>query len=180
MVCVGRAANNDLVITDDLSVSRNHVLLERVGNGWFVRDLNTTNGTDVNGERVMGERPLRHGDEIIVGRTRLVFHGRGVPDPSTDKKNPKPKLTVREREVLVELCRPILTTNAFKDAASTKEIAERLFIGDAAVKAHIGRLCDKFGVYSEPRQRRRELANRAIETGSVTRRDLESDKPDDR
>jgi pSer/pThr/pTyr-binding forkhead associated (FHA) protein len=172
-VTVGRSADNDLVIHDDSSVSRHHAMLERIGSGWFIRDLDSSNGTDVNGDRLIGERALRQGDEILVGRTRLVFHDRSVAsDPSTSKRDPKPRVTPKEREVLVELCRPVLLGSAFRAPAKVREIADRMFVGEAAVKAHLSRLYDKFGIYSEGGDRRLELANRAIETGTVTRRDL--------
>ena len=71
----------------------------------------------------------------------------------------------KERETLVELCRPLFanTSNAFRAPASVLEIAERMFVGRAAVQAHLGRLYDKFGIYDEAGDRRRELANQAIE-----------------
>jgi pSer/pThr/pTyr-binding forkhead associated (FHA) protein len=53
-------------------VSRQHCLLRvTTGPGLFVRDLNSRNGTLVNGVRLVGERPLDHGDQIQVGP--LVF-----------------------------------------------------------------------------------------------------------
>jgi hypothetical protein len=168
---VGRSSDNDLVVADS-AVSRHHAILERFGDTWFVRDLNSSNGTDVNGDRVIGERALRNGDELLVGRSRLVFHDRASDDPSTSKRDPLPRLTPKEHEVLVELCKPVLSGGAFRSPATVREIAEHMFVGEAAVKAHLGRLFEKFGIYGEGRDRRRELANRAIETGAVTARDL--------
>jgi hypothetical protein len=168
---VGRSSDNDLVVADS-AVSRHHAILERFGDTWFVRDLNSSNGTDVNGDRVIGERALRNGDELLVGRSRLVFHDRASDDPSTSKRDPLPRLTPKEHEVLVELCKPVLSGGAFRSPATVREIAEHMFVGEAAVKAHLGRLFEKFGIYGEGRDRRRELANRAIEIGAVTARDL--------
>jgi hypothetical protein len=172
---VGRSSDNDLVV-EDSSVSRHHAILERFGVTWFVRDLNSSNGTDVNGDRVIGERALRNGDEILLGRSRLVFHDRASDDPSTSKRDPLPRLTPKEHEVLVELCKPVLSGGAFRAPATVREIADRMFVGEAAVKAHLGRLFEKFGIYGEGRDRRRELANRAIETGAVTARDLKGNE----
>jgi pSer/pThr/pTyr-binding forkhead associated (FHA) protein len=52
-------------------VSRQHCLLRVKPDTVSVRDLGSRNGTLVNGERVVGERPLQHGDQLQVGP--LVF-----------------------------------------------------------------------------------------------------------
>ena len=50
---IGAAATNDVVISWDLTVSRVHAVMERIGEaGWVVRDLSSRNGTFVNGERL--------------------------------------------------------------------------------------------------------------------------------
>jgi pSer/pThr/pTyr-binding forkhead associated (FHA) protein len=48
---------NDLALSADPTLSRLHAVLERYGAGWCVRDLDSRNGTYVNGRRVLGERP---------------------------------------------------------------------------------------------------------------------------
>jgi len=48
-------------------------VLERLAAGWSVSDLDSTNGTLVNGEPLRQPRPLYPGDEIEVGDTRLVY-----------------------------------------------------------------------------------------------------------
>ena len=48
-------------------------MLERLAAGWSVSDLDSTNGTLVNGEPLRQPRPLYPGDEIEVGDTRLVY-----------------------------------------------------------------------------------------------------------
>ena len=54
-------------------MSRRHAVLERLAAGWSVSDLDSTNGTLVNGEPLRQPRPLYPGDEIEVGDTRLVY-----------------------------------------------------------------------------------------------------------
>jgi serine/threonine-protein kinase len=60
----------------DSEVSRQHAVITFDGTGFTLRDLNSSNGTFVNGERVEIERPLRHGDVIQIGTTKLRFEHR--------------------------------------------------------------------------------------------------------
>jgi len=69
---VGR--DEDVAIrVDEPLVSRRHARLERRGEGWVVVDLGSTNFTRVNGERVLRERELVHGDELRLGRAVCRF-----------------------------------------------------------------------------------------------------------
>ena len=56
----------DLALADP-AVSRVHAILEQVGTTWLVRDLGSRNGTRLNGERLIGQRRLRDGEEILLG-----------------------------------------------------------------------------------------------------------------
>jgi adenylate cyclase len=78
---LGRHPNNTIQLLDKI-VSKEHCIVE-VRDGRFVlRDLGSLNGTYVNGERVRGEMPLKHGDEIALGSTRARFDdGSGVALP---------------------------------------------------------------------------------------------------
>ncbi len=70
----GRDPTNDVVIDLPL-VSRRHALLERQGSQIVLRDLQSTNGTYVHGQRLTGPRPLSMGDQILIGPARFVFQG---------------------------------------------------------------------------------------------------------
>ena len=83
-----------------------------------------------------------------------------------------PALTKREHDVLVELCRPMLDGDAFTEPASARRIAEVLFVTDAAVKQHLLRLYDKFGIYEGGERRRVRLANEAVRSGAVAASDF--------
>jgi hypothetical protein len=172
--CIGKRNDADLSIATDAAVSGMHALLERAGATWCVRDLGSRNGTFVNGERLFGERVLHDGDEIIVGRTRLVFRDETPGDESTTEAlGSPPALTPRERVVLIELCRPLLSANVFTQPASVREIAEVLVVSEAAVKQHLGRLYEKFGVGDDAAGPRRvQLANEALQRGAVSMIDL--------
>ena len=171
---VGKRSDADLPITADAAVSGMHVLLERAGAVWCARDLGSRNGTFVNGERLFSERVLRDGDEIRVGRTRLLFLDEASGNaPTTEALGTPPALTPRERIVLVELCRPLMSGNVFTQPASVREIAEALVVSEAAVKQHLGRLYDKFDVFDDDvGPRRVQLANAALQRGAVSMSDL--------
>ncbi|HEX4473613.1 MAG TPA: adenylate/guanylate cyclase domain-containing protein [Polyangiaceae bacterium] len=66
---LGRHPTNSIQLLDKI-VSKEHCVIERRGFQFVLRDLGSLNGTYVNGERVNGERSLKHGDEIALGSTR--------------------------------------------------------------------------------------------------------------
>jgi hypothetical protein len=68
----GRHENSDLLL-DDVSVSRHHAIFTRTASGRVtLRDLNSLNGTYVNGARVE-ETALHSADEVQIGKFKLVF-----------------------------------------------------------------------------------------------------------
>jgi pSer/pThr/pTyr-binding forkhead associated (FHA) protein len=73
---IGRNPTTDVTLLDE-SISREHalVLIEEEGGGFQIEDLQSTNGTRVNGKLVRSA-PLEHGDEIQIGHTRFRFERR--------------------------------------------------------------------------------------------------------
>ena len=71
-VTVGRGGQNDLVLSGDEFASARHARIESRGDGVWVQDLDSTNGTYVNGSRVAGAQRLDPGDVLRVGETDLV------------------------------------------------------------------------------------------------------------
>ena len=69
---LGRAATNRIVLKDDLC-SREHAEVSAAAGRWRVRDLNSLNGTRVNGVGVETDRELTPNDEVQLGRTRFLF-----------------------------------------------------------------------------------------------------------
>jgi hypothetical protein len=67
---IGRDVNNAIVV-DDQFASAEHAVLTYRGRTWYVEDLDSTNGTFVNGARVEGVAPLGYGDELQIGQVRL-------------------------------------------------------------------------------------------------------------
>jgi hypothetical protein len=70
-VTIGRMPDCDIVL-DDRNVSRRHAEVRRIPGGFVVVDLDSTNGTKVNGSGVK-ERRLEDGDELLVGSSALRF-----------------------------------------------------------------------------------------------------------
>lgn len=68
----GRHPDSDIFL-DDVTVSRRHAELERTTAGYVVRDVGSLNGTYLNQQLIDGDRPLANGDELQVGRFKLVF-----------------------------------------------------------------------------------------------------------
>src|ERR1700749_3715434 len=68
---LGRRPYNDIVI-DNLAVSGEHAVLQMVGQDVFIEDLNTTNGTYINGKAVK-KQLLAHNDTVEVGKYKIKF-----------------------------------------------------------------------------------------------------------
>ena len=72
---LGRHPDSEISL-DDITVSRRHAEVQRTAEGYMVADSGSLNGTYVNQERVERTR-LQHGDELQIGKFRLVFFERG-------------------------------------------------------------------------------------------------------
>jgi len=88
---VGRGADCELCLADR-HASRRHFQVESRGEGYWLRDLGSKNGTAVNGLPVT-ETQLSWGDEIRVGATHLIFLAGSDPDPLLASKTQAARLT---------------------------------------------------------------------------------------
>ncbi|MCC7105750.1 MAG: FHA domain-containing protein [Chloroflexi bacterium] len=73
-ILIGRA-DYCTVTVDHPDVSREHARIARSGGGVAILDLESRNGTLVNGERITGPRALRNGDLVVIGRTLFLVDG---------------------------------------------------------------------------------------------------------
>jgi hypothetical protein len=89
---IGRVEGNDVVIEDD-SISRRHAEIRKSGPGYVVRDLESANGTFLNGERV-SEAPLRPGDTIKFGVVEFSYSGPAMARGGDGGKEKKKKLMI--------------------------------------------------------------------------------------
>ena len=112
---------------------------------------------------------MDNGDVLSFGAARCRIGGLQQEDlaEEADLRRPAvPELTRRERDVLVSLCRPALSDEAFAVPATAHQIAADLVVTEAAVKQHLLRLYQKFRVPEGPNRRTR-LANEVVALGLV-------------
>ena len=76
VVTIGRHEDN-IVVLPDPNVSRHHAEIRREGTSFLVTDLESANGTLVNGVRLTAPHALRHGERITIGDTELVYQEPG-------------------------------------------------------------------------------------------------------
>jgi len=87
---LGRAPDCQLAVRD-IELSRRHCRIERSPQGWLVIDLNSKNGTVVNGQRLVAPRLLQDKDIVGMGRSRFVFHsGEPTPQERNMRRHPRP------------------------------------------------------------------------------------------
>ncbi len=123
---IGRAVESDIVITSK-RVSREHAQVKRQGRRMALADLSSTNGTFLNGERVLAPVELRDGDCVSLGGVELIFH-----DPeSTYLETPFPELHVDAAAGIVRVDRQMV-------ALSPKEFALLSFLYERR-----GQICSK-------------------------------------
>lgn len=82
---IGRSRRNHIRIKDPL-VSVKHLTVSASGNTCVVNDLESSNGTFINGERLVGSRVLKDGEEIMLGKTLLRFAARQANAPEGEAK----------------------------------------------------------------------------------------------
>jgi predicted component of type VI protein secretion system len=95
-IFIGRDLSNDIVINDG-EVSRRHTRLFMQGSNYVVEDLGSTNGTSVNGQRLMGPYILRPGEVVTLGEhVNLVFEAM-QSDPDATVASAAPRVPVPDQ-----------------------------------------------------------------------------------
>jgi hypothetical protein len=180
-VSIGRGEGVDLRLDADPSVSALHAELERLGRHWVASDDGlSSHGTYLNGERISGRHRLRDGDELRLGDTIVRFvapaaTGQGVAAPTAVPAvgTQPPKLTERQREVVIALARPFAAESAYATPATNRQIAAETHLSVDAVKRHLRILFERFGIGSLPQNEKRvRLVELALRSGLVSNRDL--------
>jgi pSer/pThr/pTyr-binding forkhead associated (FHA) protein len=174
---IGRGAECDISLPWDPEVSRVHALVERVAGQWtFVDDGLSSNGSFVNGTRVVGRHRLKDGDRVCLGETVLIYHDPQARDAeSTARETSQPEsvaLSPTQRKVLIALCRAV-SDSASAMPATNRQIAEEVFLSVDAVKAHLRVLFERFGLEELPQnEKRARLAATVIASGALLPRDF--------
>jgi hypothetical protein len=173
VLTIGRGSSADVCLSGDIQVSRVHAVLERIGGQWtIVDDGLSRNGTFLNGRRLTHRVRLRDRDKIMIGDMVLTF----CAPPQTAAQQtviggalpPLPRLSDRQRSILVALCRPHGERPAYALPASNQQIAKELFLSLNAVKTHLRLLYRKFGIDALPQnQKRARLVELAQQFGMV-------------
>jgi predicted component of type VI protein secretion system len=165
---VGRDPDADVHL-DDSAVSWNHLEIESRGDVLMATDLDSSNGTTLNGEPLDRSRRLRDGDVLIVGSHRFEVSdpvpGRGggtVPAAA-----PSVALGEEERATAAALVAPYRSQGAFAGRPATRaELAEALHVSERTAQRRLDALAAKLDVGGDAgRDRPRLVAARVIELG---------------
>ena len=153
---IGRGSTCDLALDDD-GVSRRHAKIAISQEGVVnLIDLDSTNGTFINGARV-DLSIVREGDRIQIGSdvtVQFVYRKRGeiTRRRAPVEDEPAVPLTKREREVAVLVA----------DGLTSQEIADRLHISPRTVTTHLGNMYERLGLPG-----RAALARYVVQRGLV-------------
>lgn len=175
---VGRGPSADVRLGWDEEVSALHAQIEVVRDECtLVDDGLSRNGSFVNEERVHGRRHLRDGDSMRFGRTLVVYRrpGEDAPEATVAAGQVPAAATISpaQRKVLLALCRPYKDGDSFATPATNQQIGDELHLSIDAVKTHMRALFEKLEVGDIPQnQKRVALAERALQSGIVNRREL--------
>lgn len=136
-VTIGRHPDNDIVLKDDRAVSGRHAVIITIMSDSFLEDLDSTNGTMVNGRQV-GKHPLSNGDVIQVGRHSLKYTG-AVTDYDDDFEKTmilKPSEIIAATSSAQEASKPAAspaTASAPQPAAAAPAAPSRPMMGKIVV-----------------------------------------------
>ncbi len=110
---LGRRPYNDIVV-DNLAVSGEHAALQVIGHDYFIEDLNSTNGTYINEQKIK-RQILKNGDTIEIGKYAIKYVLDGVTSESAALSPASASSGVHD-EKLVEEKRPLFEQTKFAEA----------------------------------------------------------------
>ncbi len=107
---VGRGAHNDVRLPDE-SVSETHAKIQKRDDGWYVVDMDSTNGTYVGGSRVSGERKLEGSPDVRFGGLKFRFTAVGAGTAA--------EVEAKGTRAIAAMPRPSTSAPAFVERDST-------------------------------------------------------------
>jgi predicted component of type VI protein secretion system len=165
---VGRDPEAGVTLDDD-AVSWHHLEIESRGGVLMATDLDSRNGTALNGEPLDRPRRLRDGDTLIVGSRRLEVSipRAGAGGETIATAEPSVPLNEEERATSAALVAPYRSEGAFAGRPATRaEIAAALHVSERTVQRRLDALAAKLDVPGDAgRERPRLIAARVIELG---------------
>ena len=159
-VTIGRREQSDVPLSWDGEVSREHALLEPVGEEWtLVDDGLSLNGSYINGNRIHGRRRLADRDRLCFGNTHVQYREPTPAEGSVSTARAPGSaggvpLTETQRKLLIALCRPIQESGS-ATPATNPQIAAEVHLSVEAVKAHMRDLFERFGLGDLPQNEKR-------------------------
>jgi predicted component of type VI protein secretion system len=126
LITIGRRANNDVQI-DNLAVSGSHAVVRTIGHDSFLEDLDSTNGTIVNGKPIK-KHILQHGDVIELGKYQMKYvsvdavNAAAVGGEAADFE----KTMIIRPSAMKPVMPPVATSTTPADIQSTTTVQEAL------------------------------------------------------
>jgi serine phosphatase RsbU (regulator of sigma subunit) len=80
-ILLGRSSAAEISFPEDTGLSRQHLAFEAEGDGWALRDLESKNGTTLNGVKVVSRAVLKPGDRIGAGHLVIIYDRAGASKP---------------------------------------------------------------------------------------------------
>ena len=165
---IGRDPEADVCI-DDEAVSWHHAEIESRGGVLMATDLDSRNGTGLNGEPLDRARRLRDGDVLTVADYRLEISDPvpGGAGATVAASEPSVELSEEERATATALVAPYRSEGAFAGRPATRaELAEALHVSERTAQRRLDALAVKLDVAGDAgRERPRLIAARVIELG---------------
>ena len=177
-VTIGRRAHCDVPLTWDQEVSREHALLEPVGEDWtLIDDGLSRNGSFVNGNQIRGRHRLSDRDRLCFGVTHVTYREASATEASESTARPPSApdqipLTETQRKLLIALCRPIMESTS-TTPATNPQIAAEVHLSVDAVKAQMRDLFARFGLGDLPQnEKRNRLVMTVVASGLLAPHDF--------
>lgn len=101
LLTIGRDPKN-LMVIDDIEVSRNHAIIRRMVDGFYVEDLNSTNGTFLNGRSVNKPEKIENGDLITLGESVVLVLSIPTEITSEEEILPEESLVLDYSDATIE------------------------------------------------------------------------------